>query len=62
MATLKKLPKNYDRSLNTEFEIERLSENKICVLCFRKNFEVLEPKDLRNELRATPAKIQRIYS
>ena len=45
-----------------EFEIDGLNEIKIWVFGFGANVEVLEPKELRDELRANPAKIQRIYS
>ena len=57
-----KLSKNKDGSLNMEFEIDGLNEIKIWVFGFGANVEVLEPKELRDELRANPAKIQRIYS
>jgi len=57
-----KLSKNRDGSLTAEFEIEGLSEIKIWVLGFGANVEVLEPKELRGELKETAAKIQKIYS
>jgi len=57
-----KLSKNKDGSLTAEFEIEGLSEIKIWVLGFGANVEVLEPKELRGELKETAAKIQKIYS
>ncbi|MBM3710328.1 MAG: WYL domain-containing protein [Actinobacteria bacterium] len=56
------MSKNKDGSLTAEFEIEGLSEIKIWVLGFGANVEVLEPKELRDELKEIAAKIQKIYS
>ena len=57
-----KLSKNKDGSLTAEFEIEGLNEIKIWILGFGASVEVLEPKELRDELKTTAAKIQKIYS
>jgi len=57
-----KLTKNKDGTLNAEFEVGGLSEIKIWILGFGENVEVLEPQQLREELRVTAAKIKQIYS
>ena len=57
-----KLTKNTDGSLIAQFEVGGLSEIKIWILGFGENVEVLEPPELRQELKEAAEKINRIYS
>lgn len=57
-----KLKKNSNGTLTAEFEVEGLSEIKIWILGFGQSVEVLEPKELRDDIKNTAIKIYKNYS